>query len=37
LARDEITGRGAMPCLGLMSLAEFVSEVEDLSIDTEVT
>ncbi len=37
LARNEITDRGATPCLGLMSLAEFVAEVADLSIDMEVT
>jgi len=36
LARNEITACGAMPCLGLMSLAEFESEVVDLHIDTEV-
>ncbi len=37
LARNEITDRGATACLGLMSLAEFVAEVADLSIDMEVT
>lgn len=36
LARNEISRRGAMACLGLMSLAEFESEVADLRIETEV-
>lgn len=37
LARDEIRERGAMPCLGLMKLEDFVSEIGGLRIDTEVT
>jgi len=37
LARGEITARGAFPCLGFLSLAEFGSEVEDLRVDTEVS
>lgn len=33
LVRDRIEVRGAMPCLGLMSLAEFDVEVSSLSIE----
>ena len=36
LVRGEIAERGAMPALGLMSLAEFEAEAADLRIDTEV-
>ena len=32
LARERISERGAMPCLGLFSLSEFMAEVEDLDI-----
>ncbi len=37
LARDEISARGAMPCLGLVTLNDFIAEIADLRIDTEVT
>ena len=33
LARGELLERGAMPCLGLMTLAEFQAEVADLAIE----
>ena len=36
LAHNDVAERGAMACLGLVSLAEFESEAADLRIDTEV-
>ena len=33
LTADEIAERGAMPCLGLITLSEFDTEVSDLDID----
>jgi hypothetical protein len=33
LVRDELALRGAVPCLGLITLAEFDAEVKDLGID----
>jgi hypothetical protein len=32
LARGEIEARGARPCLGLFTLAEFMAEIADLDI-----
>ena len=32
LARGQLGSRGAMPCVGLLTLAEFEAEVEDLAI-----
>jgi NAD(P)-dependent dehydrogenase (short-subunit alcohol dehydrogenase family) len=37
LLSGALTERGAMPCLGLMSLAEFDTEVSDLSVVTSVS
>ena len=36
LARDKITTRGALPCLGLISLEEFDDEVESLEISWQL-
>jgi saccharopine dehydrogenase-like NADP-dependent oxidoreductase len=37
LVFDRITARGAFPCLGMMTMAEFDSEVSDLDIDWKIT
>jgi len=37
LARDEITIRGALPCLGLVTIEDFDREVETFEIDWEVS
>ncbi len=37
LLRGEIAARGAMPCVGLMTLAEFQTEVADLAIEIELS
>lgn len=36
LVRGEMAARGAMPCVGMMTLAEFTAEVADLAITIEV-
>lgn len=36
LASDQITARGAFPCLGMITIAEFDNEVSDLDIDWKV-
>lgn len=37
LAANKITKTGAYPCLGLISIADFDTEVSDLDIDWEIT
>lgn len=37
LVRGEMAARGAMPCVGMITLAEFAAEVADLAITIEVT
>jgi len=37
LARNELSRRGAYPCLGMISLAEFDHEVRDLNVSWQIT
>ena len=36
LARGELSARGAMPCMGLFTLQEFIDELADFAIAVDV-